>query len=493
MRYPLESSGKFPVRASVFAGTVTVLVLIGQVLAYPSAVRNVLTLGFAPGTELHYPLTYSLLSPFFQIADRINILSQKQIFILFFYINTAWLVWRVIKYRRRAFKTSDLLQESIRFTGLNVLLVLSLLTIVVIPRPEASIAMTDPDVLVLDFHTHTNRSWDGQIDATPLRQMQKRAKEGFNAFFITDHNHPLSALEAGELSERRSLHRGAVALGGEEISSRPGNLIVLGPKGADTGIEGMSTRIGHLKYKALGVVLKNREDPDTFVYATSAAQWWQKREILDTVVKAGLDGIEVAKASPRGLNMTVQDRQKLADFARRHGLVMLGSTDDHGYGSAPYVWNLVRLPGWRELDPRALMRAIVRKMRKEGPGALTVVTRIKAEPSNSMFLMGVDPLRQVWEMVRSLPGTQAVVFIAYSWMPFLAILLKRRVVIRWVPVRERALTLPYFDPKVQPMQKGLILRETPDQRDRAAPSRTLFNRAVSGIVRSIFLQFSRFR
>jgi hypothetical protein len=32
--------------------------------------------------------------------------------------------------------------------------------------------------------------------------------------------------------------------------------------------------------------------------------------------------------------------------------------------------------------------------------------------------MGIDPVRQVWEMLRSLPGMQAAVFVIYAWIPF---------------------------------------------------------------------------
>jgi hypothetical protein len=105
-------------------------------------------------------------------------------------------------------------------------------------------------------------------------------------------------------------------------------------------------------------------------------------------------------------------------YARKNNLIITGASDNHGFGYTDYVWNLLRLPGWRSMDPARLEGAVLQKIRQLEPGALTIVTRIKAETTRNAFLMGIDPVRQVWEMLRSLPGIQAAVFVIYAWIPF---------------------------------------------------------------------------
>ena len=77
------------------------------------------------------------------------------------------------------------------------------------------------------------------------------------------------------------------------------------------------------------------------------------------------------------------------------------------------------MPDWRSIDPAELEGAVLQEVRQRRPGALTIVTRIKAEPTRNVFLMGIDPFRQIWEMMRSLPMAQAFVFVLYAWIPFI--------------------------------------------------------------------------
>lgn len=415
-KYFMDSGRKYG-NWFIFSIAVTVLVLIGQIFAYPNAVRNILHSGFDEGITLKYPAIHTLLAPIFQIADRVTILSAAQLLILFAYLNAVWLLWRINKCLKHRISFVIVIHETVRYIGFNAFVLLCVFLAILVPRPQAAIAVTDPDVLVLDFQTHTNYSWDARESATPASQMQRRFNEGFNAFFITDHNNRFSDLETKEITGQSDLTSRAIPLRGEEISAKPSNLIILGPNMDHRYITRQKTDTSQNSSKALEVVLKNREDPNTFVFATGPARWWKNSEDLQFLIGNGLEGIEIAKASPKGLELTVEDRVKLTDFARQNRIVMLGSSDNHGFGYAGYVWNLLRLPGWRSLEPKELEQAVISRMRLQGPDALTIITRIKAEPTGNPFLMGIDPFRQIWEMMRSLPLAQATVFVLYSWIP----------------------------------------------------------------------------
>jgi hypothetical protein len=407
---------KFWTRKSfLIAVVLTIFVLAGRLMAYPASVRDIIHGSFVEGITVKYPAIYTFFAPVFQLGDRISILSVKQMFILFIYINTLWVVFRGAALFGKSATYRDIPAEIVRFIGINAFVLLCLSLFIFVPRPLPTLVTKDPDIIVLDFHTHTEHSWDGRPSASLSNQIHRRRSGGFDAFFVTDHSNRYSDLEEAAVSALKAGGITPIPLRGEEISVKAFNLMVLGPDIEDPKFYNPN--------KAQNLLLNNKDNPETLVIATVDVDWWKHPEALDPFVIAGLNGIELAKASPRGLNLTVEDRERMVRYARKNNLIITGASDNHGFGYTDYVWNLLRLPGWRSLEPAQLERAILQEVRQLRPGALTIVTRIKAEPTRNAFLMGIDPLRQVWEMLRSLPGTQAVVFVVYAWIPFILTLL----------------------------------------------------------------------
>lgn len=397
----------------LFAIVVTGIVIAGQLIAYPNSVRNIINGNFIEGLTVQYPAIYTLFAPVFQLADRLTMMSAKQLFIFLVYINVIWIVWRVSALVRNGVTIKAILAEVVRFIGINAFVPLCFFLSILVSRPLPSIDINDPDIIVLDFHTHTHHSWDGRPSASLLNQIQRRRSGGFDAFFITDHNNRYSALETEIMTAVEAGNLKPIPFVGEEISSKPFHLMVYGPD-----VSNIANNPDHKK--AQDVLFRNRDNPETLVTATTDADWWkQPEESLDPYVLAGLNGFELAKASPKGLNLTVEDRKRMVSYALKNNLIITGASDNHGFGYTDYVWNLLRLPGWKSMNPGDLERAILQEVRQLGPGALTIVTRIKAEPTLNPFLMGIDPLRQIWEMLRSLPKAQAVIFVLYGWIPFI--------------------------------------------------------------------------
>jgi hypothetical protein len=388
------------------------LVLVGRLIAYPASVRDIIHGNFVEGITLKYPTIYIFLAPVFQLADRMTILSAKQMLILFIYINAVWVMVRAATLFGRKVTYKTALAEIVRFIGMNTFVVLCVSLFILLPRPLPTLTVEDQDVIVLDFHTHTNHSWDGRPSASLSNQIHRRRSGGFDAFFVTDHGNRYSALEESAVSARKAGVITPVPFSGEEVSWSLFNLIVLGPEVENP--EGNNANLN----KAQNLLLKNRDNPETLVIATTDVDWWKHPEVLDSLLLAGLNGFELAKASPRGLNLTVEDRERLVRYARKNNLIITGASDNHGFGYTDYAWNLLRLPGWRSMDPPDLERAVLQEMSQLRPGALTIVTRIKAEPTRNVFLMSIDPFRQLWEMLRSLPTAQAAVFVVYAWIPY---------------------------------------------------------------------------
>ncbi len=58
--------------------TLTIAIVLGQVFGHPSDIKDIVTGKFDRGIRLDYLLSYLLFAPFFQVADRLTILSTRQ-------------------------------------------------------------------------------------------------------------------------------------------------------------------------------------------------------------------------------------------------------------------------------------------------------------------------------------------------------------------------------------------------------------------------------
>ena len=91
---------------------------------------------------------------------------------------------------------STLLRGLLRWLArLPILIIfwIALLAVIIFaPLPNNRIVNHDPDALLVNTHSHTEWSHDGLISQEKL--MRWHAHNGFDAFFITDHNHHAKSL-----------------------------------------------------------------------------------------------------------------------------------------------------------------------------------------------------------------------------------------------------------------------------------------------------------
>jgi len=119
------------------------------------------------------------------------------------------------------------------------------------------------------------------------------------------------------------------------------------------------------------------------------------------------------------------ERRRVVELCRRHGLFMAAASDNHGFGSAACAWNLLRIPGWRELDADGLEAQVLRTLSQGGFGAVTVAARRSLPPSQG-DLIWLDPPRALWLMLRTFTWPQALAALLWAWMPLALCGLRRR-------------------------------------------------------------------
>jgi hypothetical protein len=135
--------------------------------------------------------------------------------------------------------------------------------------------------------------------------------------------------------------------------------------------------------------------------------WRYHRESLERLVAEGIDGFEIVNCAPKAISFSSAARADVVSLARGHDLLLVGASDNHGWGMATCVWNLM-VPGSSGLPSN---RVIAR------PIALV-------QGDQRAWHAAVS---QSWEMLRALSWPERV-----SWLTWIALV----TIYRGLPRRE---------------------------------------------------------
>ena len=402
---------RIPVTFTI-AIVLTVAIVLGQVFGHPSDIKDIVTGQFNRGIRLHYPITYLLFAPFFQVADHFTILSTRQHIAFGSAVNLFWIGVRFLKLFGSPLSIRLFLVEVGKVLLLNLGFFIVFVVAVFIPRPMARLALDDKDFLAFNIHSHSNASGDGRGSFSPLQNILWHERAGFHANFITDHNVIQGSLEGREISLNRKSKLGMISMRGEEVSLFRSHWILLGNK---TLLENQKYRT---RYQGIQSFVQKLSQARDQILIASLPQYWQKHwDNLDDFLAWGVQGFEIVTHSPRALDFPPRLRSRIVKMSRENNLLMTGASDSHGWGSTVYVWNLVRLPNWRGIPPDRLEEELIQLLRRERFNAVQVVVRHNPESPDHAWMLAVDPLLQIWEGVRTLPFAQAVSVLIWIWAP----------------------------------------------------------------------------
>ena len=134
---------------------------------------------------LQRPLAYVLFAPLCTVSDALTGLSVPQHVAL---LGSGFVIYAVCRARYcQSCRTVRGWREILQFIAAFGLVVAAYAAILLLPRPMSALMVRDGDKVVVDFHSHTNASWDGRrsFDAAANRRWHHDA--GFNVAYITDH------------------------------------------------------------------------------------------------------------------------------------------------------------------------------------------------------------------------------------------------------------------------------------------------------------------
>jgi hypothetical protein len=343
--------------------------------------------GSAPGdADLDRPILYVMFAPLSNTLDALTFFSLPR-------AEWALAVWMVLLGVWGALRPAAVPltpgQRAGRALLGPVILILLAVAAVLLPRPVPRLASTDGSGTIIDYHAHTNASHDGRPGWTLARLARWHKRQGFEASYVTDHNviydgsmpapagTPISLLPGVEWSVYR---QHVVAIGSVEPLPRDSF--------------GASTERMVRIFAAI-------ERQGALSIASLPEYWRNHYGDLAAFALAGVDGFEIVNCSPKALGFPSDTRREVLALAARHDLLVVGASDNHGWGQVTCVWNLSR------------------------PGAQGFHTnRVFARP---LALLQGDwqpwtaALTQPWFMLRSLSWSERV-----SWLTWVLIILLYR-------------------------------------------------------------------
>lgn len=398
------------------------LVLLAWPFAIPP-IKDAATGDVVGEAQLMFPAGYLALSPLYDVLDTITLLGVRQHVALLVTLLAGFLVWRAWPRRARAAVPLGrrLLREALylalwlgALVGLYALMAL-------VPRPMARLVVTDPDVLALDVHAHTQSSHDGRDGWTPEHVRRWAAGAGFDASYISDHR-TFEGFREGAPNNPAFAGQGTTLLPSIEVI-RDGERVNILSAGTTYG--GLTdVPLINLDVEALRLASLVPGKEPVLVQTIPAD--------LDRVVAhagagtPGVRAIEVIDGGPRGIGQARRDRARIVRMADSLNLALVAGSDNHGYGRTAPGWTLLRIAGWRNARPAQMAEAIESVLRSGGRGSTRVVERVVADPGYSVLQLVLTLPIVTWRMLTTLAPEQRLMWLVWIWALALAAVAVRR-------------------------------------------------------------------
>lgn len=362
----------------------------------------------APDAVLAAPPLYTALAPFTTTLDALTLLSLHQHYAVLATLALAYAAWRIARARRHHPRTRHRLRTVIREMVLAILALVVWVGVyaagALLPRPMSSIRMLDPSYVTVDFHSHTDASWDGRrgFDAADNRAWHSAA--GFDAAYVSDHRSMAGAAAGMRGNPPRAGTGITVLLPAIEARDRWEHVIAIGidttfrfdPRG--DWYDPPATDPAHPPLLVLAIPGNLRKIPPNEIHGN-----------------ARLAAIELADAAPKGIGAIQRDRAEILALADTLRLALVAGSDNHGWGRTAAAWTAMRIPGWRTLTPDSLDRAITYAIRTRGTAAARVLERPSPDPGRSRLALALTVPAVTWTLLRNLTWGERV-----SWIIWLA-------------------------------------------------------------------------
>jgi hypothetical protein len=277
-----------------------------------------------------------------------------------------------------------------------------------LPRPMAYLASLDPDVLRIDFHSHTQSSKDARQSYSIERSRAWHHAGGYDVAYVTDHD-TFAGADQGLAADPSTWNGSTVLLRGIEVSWKGEHVGLLGDElmsrcMLSTNLHDIDLRnpvpAGCGSGRAPIVVWNHPRDPQL-----------QRLPLESGAVRA----IEIANGALHSMDLVRSKRQQIVALARQHDLALLSGTDSHGWGYAAPNWTLLRIEGWHRFDRDELAARIEQALTVGGFGSTRVLERATADPGASAPALALSVFMVPWRMLTALSVDERRMWLVWAW------------------------------------------------------------------------------
>jgi len=365
--------------------------------------------------SLGTPLLYDILAPASNVLDTLTLLSPAQYWATFALCAMIFFTPGLVRdFRRpRGFSAARTTASCLRFIGGTVAVIGIML---LASRPMASLSLDDPDLIAVDFHSHTSASHDGRANFDAERNREWHQSSGFNVAYVTDHRTLAGAISAAERNPSLA-GEGTTLLPGVELRDGDEHPLVL-------GVDPRRMKITSPDWRGAAVAADGGPAPPILILTLPGNTSRVPEGENSGPIR--LAAIEASDGSPRGMAQAGRDRQVIFALADSLHLAIVSGSDNHGWGRAAPAWSVLRIPGWREMTPAALDIAIRQTLLSRAPGKTEIILRRVAAPPSGKVETALSGAAVGLSMLRTLNPRERVSWILWGWAAALLSLIRAR-------------------------------------------------------------------
>ncbi|MDB5937322.1 MAG: hypothetical protein JWQ01_4666 [Massilia sp.] len=377
--------------------------------------------------SLETPLLYDIFAPLSNVFDSLTLLTPAQYWATFALCLVALFAPPIIRTLRhpREFRPLSTIVPSLRFVGATIAIIGLM---IVARRPMAALSLNDPDLIAVDFHSHTSASHDGRPGFDAERNREWHRSSGFNAAYITDHKTFDGAISAAEKNPPLA-GSGVTLLPGIELRDTGEHPILL-------GADPLRTRITSADLAGAVVKTDGGAVPPILLLTMPGTLGQIPPSEYTGPIRLG--AIEVSDGCPRGIAQTGRDKKEILALADKLHLAPVAGSDNHGWGRAAPAWSVLRIPGWRSMTAASLDIAIRQTLLARAPGTIDVIARRTVAPASGTGEAAVGGVAVGLLMVRTMNLRERLSWILWSWAGALLSLARARRTRRALRLRIRA-------------------------------------------------------
>jgi hypothetical protein len=151
----------------------------------------------------------------------------------------------------------------------------------------------------------------------------------------------------------------------------------------------------------------------------------ERIDSIGSVDTAYVRAVELVDGAPRGLLQEQRYGVRLREIANSHNLLLVGGSNNHGWGRTAVVWNVIRVPGWKLLAPDSVGALLEQVLRSRDRQRLQLIERVRPWAGNQTLRLAATAPDALWASLTTLTPSERLAWDAWAWIIALLVYMSR--------------------------------------------------------------------